>query len=519
LAGPGRGKTVTALAVARERLRRGPGKVLFTSFSNVAVRRLMTAVDLSAGFDRQRLEFRTLHGVAMDVLASYGRFAGLERPAAPMDKFEEVLCRTELGLVHADTDAAIAAYSRATGQVPFGQMLALASNLLAASPSIRNLVATRYTLVVVDEFQDTSDEQWRFLQLLVGDGDVLALGDPHQMIYGHQYDAALRRFESFETWKGVARVSFVGPSLRCARSAVVQFGEALLIGASGPKSGLGLNIHTVYQRAQLRAKLAQIWLKFVKASGSRSRSIAFVVPSHAMASRVAEDLRAPGENHRIPVSIRARMEAPEERRDALELFVYTAADHVATRSNDSVRALCVALAVLVEVHGMKKKPPVVAEYQKRLDGARSRSPLRSFLTSAESDGNLANFLEGVLSAAAQDKELRTTIESARRHGIPTLHAATGAWGTLAARFREQRIPRMEGFMPSRARTNILSMYRCKGREFDEVVLVVDPRMHAADTPSDELRRLHYVAATRPRDQLHVVYVQSDPGPVLGPVIS
>lgn len=520
IAGPGRGKTVTALAVARERLKRSAGKVLFTSFSNVAVRRMMTAVDLSSGFEKQRLEFRTLHGVAMDVLASYGRFAGLKRPAAPMDRFEELLLRAELGSADADADAAILAHAGASGRVPFARMLTLASDLLEASPSIRGLVAARYALTIVDEFQDTSDEQWRFLKLLAEDCDVLALGDPDQMIYGHQYDAALRRLESFEQWKAVSRVPFEGPSQRCARSAVVQFGEALLAGVPGPRNGLGLDVYKVYKRDQLRARLAQIWIRFVRASGSQSKSIAFVVPSHGMASRVAEDLRAPSEAERIPISIRARMEAPEERRDALELFAYAAADHVATRTSESLRALSVSLAVLVQLHAIKKKVPSVADYEKRLAPAsRSRGKLRGFLLTAQPGGEIPAFLEGLLAAAASDSEFRTTVEAARRHGIPRLQLATIVWGGLGERFRAERVPRMDGFVPNRSRTNILSMHRCKGREFDEVVLVVDPRMHAAGTPLDELRRLHYVAATRPRERLHVVYVESDPGPVLEPVIS
>jgi superfamily I DNA/RNA helicase len=62
------------------------------------------------------------------------------------------------------------------------------------------------------------------------------------------------------------------------------------------------------------------------------------------------------------------------------------------------------------------------------------------------------------------------------------------------------------------------MHRCKGREFDYVVMVVDPRAHKADADIGELRRLHYVAATRAKQWLGVVYVRNDVGSVLQPVL-
>jgi superfamily I DNA/RNA helicase len=69
-----------------------------------------------------------------------------------------------------------------------------------------------------------------------------------------------------------------------------------------------------------------------------------------------------------------------------------------------------------------------------------------------------------------------------------------------------------------ARTSMLSMYQAKGREFDYVVLVVDDRFHSTKTSLDELRRLYYVAATRARKWLGVVYTPTRPGPVLGAVL-
>ena len=60
---------------------------------------------------------------------------------------------------------------------------------------------------------------------------------------------------------------------------------------------------------------------------------------------------------------------------------------------------------------------------------------------------------------------------------------------------------------------MLTMHRAKGREFDYAVMIVDPLAHSAATTIDELRRHYYVAATRARKGLAVVYVPGEAGPV------
>ena len=62
------------------------------------------------------------------------------------------------------------------------------------------------------------------------------------------------------------------------------------------------------------------------------------------------------------------------------------------------------------------------------------------------------------------------------------------------------------------------MYQSKGREFDFVVLVVEPRDHSSKSTPDELRRLYYVSATRARKWLGVLHVPKRAGPILGPVL-
>lgn len=67
---------------------------------------------------------------------------------------------------------------------------------------------------------------------------------------------------------------------------------------------------------------------------------------------------------------------------------------------------------------------------------------------------------------------------------------------------------------------MLTYNKAKGREFDYVMMVVEPREESGRTPLEEKRRLYYVCvtATRAKKWLAVVYCGSDLGNILGPVL-
>jgi superfamily I DNA/RNA helicase len=86
--------------------------------------------------------------------------------------------------------------------------------------------------------------------------------------------------------------------------------------------------------------------------------------------------------------------------------------------------------------------------------------------------------------------------------------------------RATRAPKgLDGYDAWRGKTHLLTYHKAKGREFDFVVLVVDPRAESGKSPLDEKRRLYYVAATRAKKWLGVLYFGKDHGLVLGPVLA
>lgn len=72
-----------------------------------------------------------------------------------------------------------------TGQFTFNDQMSYAAKLAESVPEISEIERARYKVVLLDEYQDTSYSQVRFLSSLFGNGHaVTAVGDPNQAIYG-----------------------------------------------------------------------------------------------------------------------------------------------------------------------------------------------------------------------------------------------------------------------------------------------------------------------------------------------
>ncbi len=84
-----------------------------------------------------------------------------------------------------DVVAAYQERKRATDSLDFGDQVALAARLARTVPDVGAGERSRYRVVLLDEYQDTSYAQVELLVALFGGGHpVTAVGDPHQSIYG-----------------------------------------------------------------------------------------------------------------------------------------------------------------------------------------------------------------------------------------------------------------------------------------------------------------------------------------------
>jgi DNA helicase-2/ATP-dependent DNA helicase PcrA len=115
----------------------------------------------------------------------------------------------------------VAAEKQRRGLVEFSDQVALALTVAERVPGAAEDVRERHPVVLLDEYQDTNVVQTRLLARLFAGSAVMAVGDPHQSIYGWRGASAanlarfpedfaggadVRRFALSTSWRNPARV-------------------------------------------------------------------------------------------------------------------------------------------------------------------------------------------------------------------------------------------------------------------------------------------------------------------------
>ena len=169
LGGAGTGKTTAALWAAHTAIKRGEvrshQKVLFLTFSRTAVSQIASkARGLLRGV-RDHIEISTFHAFSLRLLQGFGRYAGLG-PIVPRIQSK---AREKLNV----SDAA---------SISYDQLITQAIHVIN-SDVVGELIAPHWPLIICDEFQDTSLDQWLLLDRLSNYSRLVLLADPNQMIY------------------------------------------------------------------------------------------------------------------------------------------------------------------------------------------------------------------------------------------------------------------------------------------------------------------------------------------------
>ncbi len=252
IAGAGTGKTTTIVHRLAHLVRNGlsPERAVGITFTNKAAEelagRLREALPELADSGRE-VEVTTYHGFAYGILQEFGAIVGVERdtdivgPGYVRQLFHEAIAagsyntldltwiparvdeavdlsaqlarnlRTAADLTTgADDDKIAAARSeiaaivarydttkRELGVLDYGDLILLTHRLLSQHPQIANRVRNRYSVALLDEYQDTDPAQRELLRAIFGSGfPVTAVGDADQTIYEWR-GASTTNFDNF----------------------------------------------------------------------------------------------------------------------------------------------------------------------------------------------------------------------------------------------------------------------------------------------------------------------------------
>ncbi|MHB8631699.1 MAG: ATP-dependent helicase, partial [Candidatus Limnocylindria bacterium] len=133
----------------------------------------------------------------------YGAFA------ARMGALAENDAARDEAEAQAELAATYAAYTRlkeSSGVIDFGDQIALSLRVLRDHPGAARRLAARYRYVLVDEFQDTNDAQFKLIERLVEPHrNLTVVGDDDQSIFAWR-GATLSNFDAFRASYPEARV-------------------------------------------------------------------------------------------------------------------------------------------------------------------------------------------------------------------------------------------------------------------------------------------------------------------------
>src|SRR5687768_7198853 len=226
LAGAGSGKTrvlTTRIAWLVQTGQASPHGLLAVTFTNKAAKEMLTRISAMLPINTRGMWVGTFHGLCNRMLRAHAREAGLpslfqimdtqdqlalvKRLMKSMNLDEErypprqatwfIAANKEEGRRPKDTEAyddtsnrfleVYAAYEQQCqreGVVDFAELLLRSYELLSRNETLREHYMNRFKHILVDEFQDTNKLQYRWLQLLAGQGNsIFAVGDDDQSIY------------------------------------------------------------------------------------------------------------------------------------------------------------------------------------------------------------------------------------------------------------------------------------------------------------------------------------------------
>ena len=199
----------------------------------------------------------------------------------------------------------------ASGQLSFDDQMFYAAKIAQEVEKVGQLERAKYRVVLLDEYQDTSQSQVRMLSALFSDGHpVMAVGDPYQAIYGWRGAAigTIKNFHNTFAGRNGQKVAEFKLSTTFRNDVAIlnlanEIGKVvgnqieLEVKALQPhkKAGPGLVVRDIYENVELEAigiaeRIEKLWHE--KLAKESNESFAILVRNRKQIPEIEKSLRA-----------------------------------------------------------------------------------------------------------------------------------------------------------------------------------------------------------------------------------
>lgn len=550
MGGPGSGKTTLALMKATRRVADGlsPGQcVLFLSFSRAAVARIGEAATGLVSPDQQSLlSIQTFHSFFWEILQGYSYLLGNPRPLSIILAHDEKAMRNGIERESPAWDAwetSRLKLLQEQGRICFDLFAPMTAELMTKAKTVRDRVARRYPLILVDEAQDTGNEQWECIRLLSERSKVICLADPDQMIYDFLPGVGPARIEQIRSALSPLEVDFGTENNRSPGTEIADFARDILLSKTRGSAYKGVSLLQFQSSVNKRDKAIRssigILAKRIKAeTGSPAKTIALIASYGNGVGVMSSALqRQPSIHHQtlfdeaftlLASRIAAFLLEPKDREKHAE-NVASLLELVgeAFRAKGKQAALekwrkCVVYANRIKA-GIIPTFKIVAAASALVTAAETRrytgDSNRDWLTVKQDlqrvgDGSFADAALSLnyLDAFTRGKRLRTNLSEVwMQHG-----AYVGAREALDSALAQEQL-----FLAGEdvRGIHVMNMHKCKGKQFDGVVLYRQQYhspfvWHAEPAPHARSRRLLHMAITRASAHVLILSESSSTCPII-----
>jgi DNA helicase-2/ATP-dependent DNA helicase PcrA len=300
MGGPGSGKTTIALLKAnheihKETLNREQ-KILFLSFARATITRVeQHAKGIIEVSDTSSIEITTYHSFIWTILKSHGNLLISQRlQLLPPHDASSRLSSFTL----ADRAGEKERLFHEEGLLHFDLFAKNCTDLLSRSVTLSKIIANAYPIIILDEFQDTNQDEWELMSHLGKRSVLIALADSEQRIYDFRGADPARIRQFIEEFNPI-EFDFGSENNRSNGTDIIEFGNDLLSGRNKGKKYNNVQIvkyTPMRKNAQLIKIKSYLLKKLSENSGSKEWSLAVLTPSNRMMLTISEFI---GKHHKM----------------------------------------------------------------------------------------------------------------------------------------------------------------------------------------------------------------------------
>lgn len=550
MGGPGSGKTTLALMKAARRIADGllPGQcVLFLSFSRAAVARITDTTAGVISLDQQHLlSIQTFHSFFWEILRGYAYLLGSPRPLSIILAHDEKALRNGIERESPEWEAWEASRSRLfqeNGRICFDLFAPMAAKLMTAAKSVRDRVAKRYPLILIDEAQDTGNEQWECVRLLSERSQVICLADPEQMIYDFLPGVGPARIGQIRSALSPFEVDFGTENNRSPGTEIADFARDILLGnvresAYRGVSRLRFRPAATRRDKAIRSSVGVIISRLKEETGHSPKSIALIASYGNGVAVISTALsNAPSIRHQVLFDeaftlLASRVAAfllepkdPGRKREYIATLLELAGEAFRAKGNQTALSKsrkCVEYAERCKT-GDIPNIKIVTAASKLITSSEVRrytgNSGRDWLTVKQElqDTGEPSFAEVASSLNYLDGFTRGKRLRARLSDIWMQHGSyIGAREALDSGLAQEQLiqagEELQGI-------HVMNMHKCKGKQFEGVIIYRQQFhspfvWHAEPAPYTRSRRLLHMAITRASKHVLILDEVSSACPIL-----